>query len=81
MDVSEGIESDVLGLFVGPTLAELENNTAGEAPHILLYLENIWEEAGKDVLIFEDEVEITLLHELGHYLNWDEEDLESRGLG
>lgn len=80
-DVEEGIDADVLGLFVGPALSEAESGWSGEAPHILLYLENIWDEAGEDLEIFQEEVEITFLHELGHYLNWDEEDLEERGLG
>jgi predicted Zn-dependent protease with MMP-like domain len=30
---------------------------------------------------FEDEVRITYLHELGHHLGLDEDDLEDRGLG
>lgn len=80
-DMEEGIDSDVLGLFVGPSLHEIESGWSGEAPHILLYLENIWDEAGEDLEIFREEVEITFLHELGHYLSWDEEDLEERGLG
>jgi len=32
-------------------------------------------------LDFEDEVRITYLHELGHFLGLDEDDLEDRGLG
>src|SRR5882762_6630951 len=80
-DQSEGVDDDVMGLFLGPSLAEIGNSDTGQAPHILLYLENIWEEAGEDDEIFKKEVEITLLHELGHYLNWDEDDLEERGLG
>jgi predicted Zn-dependent protease with MMP-like domain len=30
---------------------------------------------------FTDEVRVTYLHELGHHLGWDEDDLEGRGLG
>ena len=33
-----------------------------------------------DVEIFRDECRLTYLHELGHYLGWDEDDLTARGL-
>jgi predicted Zn-dependent protease with MMP-like domain len=28
----------------------------------------------------EEEIRITVLHEIGHHLGWDEEELEARGL-
>jgi predicted Zn-dependent protease with MMP-like domain len=28
----------------------------------------------------EEEIRITVLHEIGHHLGWDEKDLEERGL-
>jgi len=30
--------------------------------------------------VFREEVERTYLHELGHYLGWDEDDVAARGL-
>jgi predicted Zn-dependent protease with MMP-like domain len=48
-----------------------------------LFLENLWlmiEEEGGDERDFRFEVRTTLLHELGHYLGLNEEDLEERGL-
>jgi predicted Zn-dependent protease with MMP-like domain len=47
---------------------------------IVLYLENIWDMAAGDLACFNDEVKITYLHELGHYLGWDEDDLAARDL-
>ena len=33
-----------------------------------------------DVDVFREEVRLTYLHELGHYLGWDEDELTARGL-
>jgi len=74
----DGIAPDTLGLFVGPEFAH-----EGDVPmpsQIILFLENIWDCAEADEDIFRDEVHTTLLHELGHYLGLDEDDLTERGL-
>jgi predicted Zn-dependent protease with MMP-like domain len=76
----DGIEPDTLGLFVGPEFADEENNTLPLPPQIILFLENIWELAEADEEFFRDEVHTTYLHELGHYLGLDEDDLFERGL-
>lgn len=73
-------EPDILGLFVGDPLG-VEPGLGNTAPaHILLFLESIFDYAEGDMAIFRDEIRLTYLHELGHYLGWDEEDLEARGL-
>jgi predicted Zn-dependent protease with MMP-like domain len=78
--LAEGFEADLLGLFTGSPHGE-ELTFANPAPaQILLYLDNLWEFAEEDVEIFRDEVRLTYLHELGHYLGWDEDDLAARGL-
>lgn len=77
---AEGIEGDTLGLFVGEShdsMGDVMNPMPGQ---ILLFLENIWDFAGEDLKRFREEVSVTLLHELGHYFGWDEEDLFDRGL-
>ncbi len=75
-----GAEEELLGLFTGAPWGEMDG--AGEGPPcIALFLETLWEEAEGDVEVFREEVRITLLHEIGHYLGWDEEDVEERGLG
>jgi predicted Zn-dependent protease with MMP-like domain len=80
MLVSDGIEPDVLGLFVGPEFSE-ELMTSHPLPaQILLFLENLWEFSEEDTKTFREEVRTTDLHELGHYLGLDEEDLADRGL-
>ena len=76
----DGIEPDTLGLFVGPEFGEEETASLPLPPQIILYLENIWDLAEADEEVFRDEVHTTYLHELGHYLGLNEDDLFDRGL-
>lgn len=76
----DGIEPDTLGLFVGPEFADEETAALPLPPQIILYLENIWDLAEADEEVFRDEVHTTYLHELGHYLGLNEDDLFDRGL-
>jgi predicted Zn-dependent protease with MMP-like domain len=76
----DGIEPDTLGLFVGPEFAYEESTASPLPPQIILFLENLWEQAEADEGIFREEVHTTYLHELGHYLGLDEDDLFERGL-
>jgi predicted Zn-dependent protease with MMP-like domain len=75
---ADGIEPDTLGLFVGPEFAEEE--AVPMPPQIILFLENLWDFVEGDEEIFCDEVHTTVLHELGHYLGLDEDELTERGL-
>lgn len=75
---ADGIEADTLGLFVGPEFAA--EGQVPMPPQIILFLENIWDMAEQDEGWFADEVGTTYLHELGHYLGLDEDELMERGL-
>ncbi len=77
---NDGIAPDTLGLFVGPEYADRDTGVSPIPPQIILYLENLWEQAEEDEECFFDEVHTTLLHELGHYLGLDEDGLSERGL-
>lgn len=78
--IEDGLDDDLLGLFVGEAFNE-EFRTDGALPsQILLFLENLWDYAGGDVEIYREEVRRTFLHELGHYLGLDEDDLADRDL-
>ena len=78
--IAEGFPEDILGLFTGsPHGMELEVANP-ELPQIVLYIENVWDFAEENVQAFRDEIRVTYLHELGHYLGWDDDDLTSRGL-
>ncbi|MGO8929393.1 MAG: metallopeptidase family protein [Limisphaerales bacterium] len=76
----DGIEPDTLGLFVGPEFAYEESTPLPLPPQVILFLENIWDLAEADEECFREEVHTTYLHELGHYLGLDEDDLFDRGL-
>jgi predicted Zn-dependent protease with MMP-like domain len=78
--IEDRVELDTLGLFVGNDFGH-EGTSAGPMPaQILLFLENLWDYSDRDEEIFREEVRATYLHELGHYLGLDEDDLEERGL-
>jgi predicted Zn-dependent protease with MMP-like domain len=73
-DLASGVEPDTLGLYD-------EGAPEAPTPRIRLWLENLWDLAESDVAAFRAEVRTTLLHEIGHHLGWDEQDVEDRGLG
>ncbi len=68
-DVAAGIEEDTLGFY-----------DTEPVPRIRLWLENIRDYAGEDEAAFREEVQTTVLHEIGHHLGWDENDVAERGL-
>lgn len=76
---AENLGDDLLGLFVGPEFSE-QAGTGILSPQIILFLESLWDFSAGDETLFRAEVRKTYLHELGHYLGLDEEDVEDRGL-
>lgn len=74
--VKAGVDPDLMGLFEGQAFAE--DTTDPLPPTVFLFLENIYEEAEHDPDIYREEVRRTLLHEVGHYLGLDEDDLFDR---
>ena len=76
--LDEGVADDTMGLFEGPAFAE---EGGIELPaRMTLYLLNIWDEAEGHDKTFRREVRTTLLHELGHYLGLNEDELADRDL-
>jgi predicted Zn-dependent protease with MMP-like domain len=76
--LGDGWDPDLLGMFVGDPIGEPA--TSGVPLQILLFLENLWDFADEDPDVFLEEVRVTYIHEFGHYLGLDEEQLEERGL-
>jgi predicted Zn-dependent protease with MMP-like domain len=72
------LEGDELGLFEGASA--MDETDAADMPRIRLFLANLWEWVEEDEQDFRDEVGTTFLHELGHYLGWDEDEVSERGL-
>jgi predicted Zn-dependent protease with MMP-like domain len=78
--LSEGFEPDLLGLFSGSPLGTEFSGDVPEAPRIFLYTANLWDHAGRDPEAYRAEARLTYLHELGHFLGWDEDQVSARGL-
>jgi len=75
------IPPDLLGLFVGSSLLERsEEDPLGGVPRIYLFQRNI-ERACQDRDDVVEQVRVTLYHELGHFLGFDEEGVDELGLG
>jgi predicted Zn-dependent protease with MMP-like domain len=74
---ADGVDSDQLGLFEG---ADATDTGSPQIPRIVLWLGNLWDMCEADEDAFRQEVRITFLHEIGHYLGLDEIDLSERGL-
>ena len=77
-DIEDGLFGDELGLFEGPSL--IDDPGIEEVPRIRLFLANLWDWVEWDEEAYREEVATTFLHELGHFLGWDEEDIAERGL-
>jgi predicted Zn-dependent protease with MMP-like domain len=73
------INPEILGLFVGVSVGH-KLGGSGYGNVVLLFQRNL-ERAGRNRQEVSKEMKITLLHEYGHYLGFDEEELEHLGLG
>lgn len=69
----------VMGLFMGQPVGQPESSWPSDQPRILLFHKNIAKNAG-DLETLDDELRKTLFHEVGHYLGFDEDQLEEMGL-
>jgi predicted Zn-dependent protease with MMP-like domain len=70
----------LLGLFDGPTLAELRSGeVSGQAPHVYLFRKNL-DRVCVDAREMAEQVRITLHHEVLHFLGLDEHEVDERGL-
>jgi predicted Zn-dependent protease with MMP-like domain len=77
--IEEGLEPDLLGLFSGDSYPDGPSD-APLPPQVHLFLQNLWDYSEEDEKRFSEEVRVTYLHELGHYLGLDEDDLFHRDL-
>jgi predicted Zn-dependent protease with MMP-like domain len=76
--VEKGTDPRIMGTFDGPPLQHGKNGHASPT-RIILFQKNIEAVCRSKEQIIE-EIETTLLHEIGHYLGLDEDDLHHRGL-
>jgi predicted Zn-dependent protease with MMP-like domain len=80
IDIDEDLDPDLLGLFEGNARCDPPPTAPDEMPRIRLFLDNLWDECSGELQTYRDEVRITFLHELGHYLGLDEDQIAERGL-
>lgn len=76
----EGLDPDLLGLFVGLDFVETAGSAQDLPGQIILFLHNLWDYTHHLPRRYREEVRTTYLHELGHYLGLDEDDLTARDL-
>jgi predicted Zn-dependent protease with MMP-like domain len=75
-------DPDLLGLYLGIPLTERDSRYAGVLPDkIAIYRIPLEEEFGDDPELLEEEIRITVLHELGHHFGIDEDRLDELGWG
>lgn len=71
---------ELLGLFVGPTLEDWDATDAAPETAVIYLFQRHLEEACATRAELEHQIRITLFHELGHALGFDEEGLTRLGL-
>lgn len=71
------IEPDTFGTMSGGTFYDMESPMifASEPPRIELYL-STFAELEEDPEEFDEEVRLTVIHEIGHFLGLEEDELE-----
>ena len=69
-----------LGVFEGYSLMNGPPTQPDEMPRITLFLDALASAANYRRILFLHEVEITYLHELGHYFGWTEDQIANAGL-
>ena len=73
-------DPDLYGLYLGTPLTERDSSYAGSLPDkIEIYRRPLEEEFGHDPAILEDEIRITVLHEVAHHFGIDEDRLDELG--
>ena len=75
-----GISPDTLGLFVGENNHEQSVLHSPTSPQCLFLFQRNIERIALDDEDLVEQIHITLYHELGHLLGWEEEDMEEHGL-
>ena len=79
-DLAE-VAPDTLGLFTGPSLLERGIDAPPELPPIIYLFQRNLERMARDEGELVEEIRVTLYHELGHMLGFDEEGVDRMGLG
>jgi len=76
--VETGFDPRAFGLFDGQPHGQ---DSAPVPTRIVLFTHNLLADFGDDRALLEEQIEITLLHEIGHFYGLDEQQVEDLGLG
>lgn len=74
------LDPQILGLFHGQNRLDQSVHDSGSLPNTMYLFHRNLQRAVTTREEMEEEIRITVLHEIGHHLGWDEKDLEERGL-
>lgn len=75
-------DPEILGLYVGVPLPEREGSSLGaKLPDIVYLFHHNLEHAAEDRAELRDQIAVTVYHEIGHYLGYDDDELDERGFG
>jgi predicted Zn-dependent protease with MMP-like domain len=73
-------DRDLFGLYTGIPLPERDSGYAGVLPDkIEIYRIPLEDEFGHDPALLEEEIRVTVLHELAHHFGLDDDRLEELG--
>lgn len=76
-DVAQGVGRDWLGIFEGAAHGQVDRI---DPPRIRIWTRNVWHFASGQEKRYLEEVRLTLLHEIAHFLGMDEGEVAARGL-
>jgi predicted Zn-dependent protease with MMP-like domain len=79
LDMSE--DELLLGLYDGTPLTDRSVDGGSTLPDVIYLFKEDLEDATDTVSEMEEEIRITLFHELGHFFGFDEDELDRLGYG
>lgn len=74
-------DPEILGLYLGVPLPERSNSFSGKLPDVVYLFQRNLEHAATDREGLLEQIAITVYHEIGHYLGYDDDELDERGIG
>lgn len=74
-DVDDDPDEPVFAYFIGPTSDEFDSAKSPDPPRIVLY-RSTFESACETKSELREELYRTLIHELGHFLGFEEDEIE-----